>query len=178
MEGYAVAKQKFLDTYLEFRMLEDLTDIIQSYIIPHFEFFACDLGNLIIELQDLSKENKLEALEYIELIFNSQLYSSILESMKTSCLDYEFNFTHYMIILAENYKREKYSEIINNLDKMDQSDLKKSLLYDMVYEATKEKNNDCLTRMKNAYNDLKNYPLFVNCQAVCDNFFEENKITI
>jgi hypothetical protein len=164
-------KKQFINGYNKYLESDDLSNLILLVVIPNFEVIACELEYLIDDINETT-ENKTQVLDYIELIFNSKLYDSILEVLKTS----EEHYTHYLIILVEFIKYEKYQNIKKSLLNYCTSD-KQPIILDTLNLATDEKSNYCLDKMRLTFNDLvKKYPNFVNCIEACENLFESNNI--
>ena len=167
-------KKQFIDGYNKYLESFDLSDFISSIIIPNFELLACELEELIDDINE-TFENKNQVLDYIELIFNSKLYDCILDVFK---LTEEENYIHYLIILIEFVKWEKYQKIKISLSNYDGSD-KKPILLDVLNQATDERSQYCLDKMRSTYNNLiTNYPKFTNCIDACKNLFESNKLKL
>ena len=92
-------RKQFINGYNKYLESDDLSNLVLLVVIPNFELLACELEYLINDINETT-ENKIQVLDYIELIFNSKLYDSILEVLKIS----EENYTHYLIILIEFIK--------------------------------------------------------------------------
>lgn len=166
-------RKQFINGYNKYLESDDLSNLVLSVVIPNFELLACELEYLINDINETT-ENKIQVLDYIELIFNSKLYDSILEVLKTS----EEHYTHYLIILIEFIKYEKYQNIKKSLLNYSTSD-KQPIILDTLNLATDEKSTYCLDKMRLIFNDLvKKYPNFVNCIDACKNLFESNNIKL
>lgn len=169
-------KKQFIQCYSKYLESDDLSDFVYSTIIPNFEMLACDLEELINEINE-SNDNKNQVIDYIELIFNSKLYNSILEVLKTQDIKEE-SYTHYLIILIEFVKWEKYQQIKANLSNYNGSD-KQVIIFDVLNQATDERSNYCLEKIRSTYNDLvTNYTKFTNCIDACENLFESNNLKL
>jgi hypothetical protein len=167
-------KKQFVDGYNNYLKSDDLSEFVSSIIIPNFELLACELEYLINDINEIA-ENKNQVLDYIELIFNSKLYNSILDVLKSSKEEY---YTHYLIILIEFIKYEKYQKIKTNLSNYEGSD-KQTIILDVLNQATNERSNYCLDKIRSTYNDLvTNNPKFTNCIEACENLFESNKLKL
>jgi hypothetical protein len=167
-------KKKFIDGYHKYLEANDVSELVFNTIIPNFEILACDLEELIDKINE-SSDNKNQVIDYIELIFNSKLYDSILEVLKTQS-DIRESFTHYLIILIEFVKWEKYQKIKTNLSNYEGLD-KKVIIFDVLNQATDERSNYCLEKIRSTYNDLvTNYSQFTNCIDACENLLESNNL--
>ena len=167
-------RKQFIDGYNKYLESDDLSELVKIVVIPNFEIIACELEYLIDDINETT-ENKIQVLDYIELIFNSKLYDSILEVHKKSN---EEHFIHYLIILIEFIKYEKYQNIKNSLSNYCTTD-KKPIILDTLNLATDERANYCLDKMRSTFNDLvKNYPKFMNSIDACKNLFESNNIKL
>jgi hypothetical protein len=146
---------------------------------------ACDLEELIDKINE-SYDNKNQVIDYVELIFNSKLYDSILEVFKnkttqniqTTQQSNNNSYIHYLIILIEFVKWEKYQKIKTNLSNYEGLD-KKIIIFDVLNQATDERSNYCLEKIRSTYNDLvTNYSQFTNCIDACKNLFESNNLKL
>ncbi len=167
-------KKHFVDGYKKYLESDDVSILVSSIIIPNFELFACELEYLIDDINETT-DNKYQVLDYIELIFNSKLYDSILDVLNKTL---EEHYIHYLIILIEFVKYEKYQNIKKSLLNYSTSD-KKPIILDTLNLATDERSTYCLDKIRLTYNDLvKNYSNFVNCIDACKNLFESNNIKL
>lgn len=167
-------RNQFINYYNKYLESDDLSDFVSLIVIPNFELLACDLEHLIDDINETT-ENKNQVLDYIELIFNSKLYDSILEVLNTTS---EEHFIHYLIILIEFVKYERYQNIKNSLSNYCTTD-KQPIILDTLNLATDERANYCLDKMRSIFNDLvKNYPNFLNCIDACKNLFESNNVKL
>jgi len=193
-------KSQFVNGYKKYLESDDLSELIVNIIIPNFEIFACDLEDLINQINE-SNDNKNQVIDYIELIFNSKLYDSMLCVLKIQTkytnqeelIAHSSSYIHYLIILIEFVKWERYQQIKANLSNYDKADepnesdetdktdkpTKPSIIFDVLNQATDERSNYCLEKIKSTYNDLvKNYPKFTNCISACENLFETNNLKL
>jgi hypothetical protein len=167
-------KKQFIDGYQKYLDSDELLEIVKSVVIPNFEIIACELEYLIDDINETT-DNKNQVLDYIEMIFNSKLYDSILDIHKKSN---EEHYLHYLIILIEFIKYEKYQNIKNTLSNFCSTD-KKPIIFDTLHLATDERANYCLDKIRSTFNDLvKNYPNFMNSIDACKNLLESNNIKL
>ena len=168
-------KEKFINEYANFRLSGDVSELIQTIVIPNFELFACDLDELIDEI---NKKNQIEneSLEYIELVFNPNLYNVILTELKS----YSNNdtFKHYLIFLIEYTKYKRYLEIKNKLEIIGTNgNISNSIFMDGLLNASNERLNRCKETMKNIRNDLfNNYPNYSLSKIACNALVEANNL--
>ena len=187
-------KSQFVNGYKKYLESDDLSELIVNIIIPNFEIFACDLEELINQINE-SNDNKNQVIDYIELIFNSKLYDSMLDVLKLQTkytnqeelLAHSSSYIHYLIILIEFVKWEKYQQIKANLSNYNKADEpteptdpnNQAIIFDVLNQATDERSNYCLEKIKSTYNDLvKNYPKFTNCIGACENLLETNNLKL
>lgn len=169
------AREDFIEGYKNFLLSDDLVDLVQHTVIPYFELFACDLNELM-EVISERHDNKNQVLDYIEMIFNSKLYDSVLSVLKTekTTTDVSLSLTHYLIILIELTKLERYQEIkqkLNNLT-INTLTINTSILQDSLLKATDERIQYCVDKIKSIYKDLTtNYQECKNCIFACDELF-------
>ncbi len=174
-----VVKKQFVDGYNKYLESDDISEFVFNIVIPNFEMLACDLEELIDQINETT-DNKNQVIDYIELIFNSKLYDSILDVLKTQTVNEE-SYTHYLIILIEFVKWEKYQKIKANLLNYgpESATDKQVIIFDVLNQATDERSNYCLEKMRSTYNDLiTNFSKFTNCINACENLFESNNIKL
>ncbi len=174
---YEKAKLDFVNGYKQYLLSDDVSELVTNVVIPNFEPFACDLDELINEIFN-NNENSNQTLDYIELIFNTKLYDSVL-SIMTQHTNPQFNYIHYFIILIEFVKYKKYLLIENALERIhSNSDDKSSILEDVLTKATNERKQYCLDKIKSTYLDLvTNYSHYENCISVTNDFMQTNNLT-
>ena len=74
-------KNKFINGYDKYLQSNDISEFIHGVVIPNFDIIACDLEELIDNINEKT-DNKNQVIDYVELIFNSKLYDSMLEVLK------------------------------------------------------------------------------------------------
>jgi hypothetical protein len=158
MSDYSEAKASFINSYSTFKTIEDIPELVHNLVIPHFEVLACDLGEIINEINEKYSIQS-ESMDFIELVFNPNLYQVILEQMDKN----QDKYIHYLIILVEFNKLEKYMEMRTRLDTILTDDkISKSILLDGIKQASDERINNCRERITTTFNDLKNnYSSFI-----------------
>lgn len=190
-EYLADIKSKFVNGYDQYLNSNDISDFIHNIVIPNFDIIACDLEELIDSINQTT-ENKNQVIDYIELIFNSKLYDSILEVLKEN--NEKESFVHYLIILIEFVKWEKYQKIKSNLSNYNTNyesntnpdsnpdlnpDNKQVIIFDVLNKATDERAQYCMDKIRSTYKDLiTNYSNYANCIDVCENLLESNNINL
>ena len=168
--SYEDAKQLFINEYTNFKLIEDLQPIIQNVIIPYFDLFACDLEDLIKEI-NLKYQIENESMDYIEMIFNPNLYHVLL-----SLRNNEDTLVHYSIILVEFTKYQIY---LNTKEKLDDivkdNTLGETVFYDGIKKAAEERVDKSIEVMKKTYyNLIKNYKDFKFSIYACQELFTSN----
>jgi len=130
-------------------------EIINNIVIPNFNNIVCNLDEIIDCINNkYNIEN--ESLNYIENIFNVNLYNSILSTLNNNNND---NLTHYFIVLIEFIKYERYQKIINKMENMnlENNDISKTMIFDNLLNATKISLNNCLSRIKLTNDNLNEH---------------------
>lgn len=173
MSNYEKMKINFINEYANYKKDDNITNIIQS-IIPYFELFACDLDELINEI-NIKYKIDIESLDYIESIFNPILYQIIFSQIT----NHNDNCFHYLIILIEFSKYENYLKIKDKLKLIcENNKIESSIFYDGLNKATDEKLEDCINKITSTYTDLMtNFKHFKLSQIACEQLLLTNKIT-
>ena len=181
-ELYEKAKKDFINGYQQYLVSEDVSSLVQNVVIPYFEPLACDLEDLIDEIFNNNEQSN-QTLDYIELIFNTKLYDSILLVMKNVFTNnsnqniYNYSYTHYLIILIEFIKYQKYLIIKQALERINNNS-SNSIIQDVLDKATTERAQYCLDKIKSTYLDLvTNYKQLTNCINVTNQLIDENNLT-
>jgi len=157
MSECSEAKSQFISAYGNFKTTEDIPDLITNLVIPNFELFACDLGELIDGI-NAKYSVQSESMDFIELVFNPNLYQVILEQMDKT----QDKYTHYLIVQVEFIKMEKYMEMKTRLENILSDDkISNTILSDGIRQASDERISRCKERIANIIQDLKkNYNSF------------------
>ncbi len=168
-------KTNFVNSYGNFKTIEDIPDIVSNLVIPNFEVLACDLSEVIDEINK-SYSIQSESMDFIELIFNPNLYQVMLEQMDKS----KDQYIHYLIVLVEFTKMEKYMEIKSRLDTiLSDGKISNSILSDGIKQASEEKITNCKERIASTIANLKkNYSSFVLSAQGIDMLLESNGLVL
>ncbi len=166
-------KNKFINSYASFKTIEDVPELVHNLVIPNFEILACDLGEII---DGINKKYSIqsESMDFIELIFNPNLYQVIMEQMDKT----KDQYTHYLIVLVEFVKMEKYIEMKSRLDAiLSDNKISNTILSDGIKQASEERIAKCKERITSIINDLKkNYGSFVLSAQGIDMLIESNNL--
>ena len=176
--NYNIAKNMFIQGYKTYQTTEDLSEFVSSVIIPYFEPLACDLEELVDIIKSQS-DNSIQVLDYLELIFNSNLYDSYLYTNKSNQQNQQSdNYAHYLVILIEFTKYQQYQDIKQKLETIETKQ-EKTFIQDLLMKATVERSQTCLDKMKQIYLDLlTNYTGFVNSITACNELLNANNINL
>ncbi len=168
-------KTNFVKSYVNFKTIEDIPNIVSNLVIPNFEVLACDLGEIIDEINKTYSIQS-ESMDFIELVFNTNLYQVMLEQMDKS----EDQYIHYLIVLVEFTKMEKYVETKSRLDTiLSDSKISNTILTDGIKQASEERIANCKERISSIVTDLhKSYPNFVSSKFVIQMLFRENNFLL
>jgi len=146
-------KNKFIDSFSLTPNSDYINNLINDFIIPNFDVIACDLDLLIDQIND--KNNlSFQSLDFIELVFNPNLYQTILEKINTDCLK------HYMIIFIELVKYQRYVSLsnkllnLNTLDNELDNKIKNTIFFEGLTNASDEKIQMCINKIKSTYKNL------------------------
>lgn len=158
MSDYTEVKSIFINSYSTFKTIEDIPNLIHNIVIPYFEILACDLSEIIDEINTKYSVQS-ESMDFIELVFNPNLYQVLLDQMDKNIDQY----IHYLIALVEFNKMEKYMEMHSRLENILSNDkISNTILSDGIKQASNERINNCRERIATTINDLKNnYSSFV-----------------
>lgn len=168
---------KLINEYANFKSVEDSTKTIQELVIPHFDEIACDLDEIIDGInQKYNIEN--ESLDYIESLFNPNLYQVILSTLKTE--NSQDNMKHYLIVLIELTKYSRYLRIKNKLTNIGTtSEISNTMIYDGLIKASEQRLEDCVLRIKNVCEDLNsNFESFSLSRTTIDILLSSNNINL
>lgn len=171
MVEYEEAKSLFIDEYVNATNSDSLKKVIMEIVIPYFGLLACDLDDLIDSINQ--KYNvTYESLDYIESLFNPNLYNTIMKTIKEG--KQPDTCKHYFIILIESVKCEHYLSIQKNLLTLDKNQVfAKSILYDTLLKATEERKAACVQRIRNTHQDLMdNHPDYDLSKLACRELFK------
>ena len=111
MSDYTEVKSSFINSYSTFKTIEDIPNLIHNIVIPYFEILACDLSEIIDRINTQYSVQS-ESMDFIELVFNPNLYQVMLEQMDKN----KDQYIHYLIVLVEFNKMEKYMEMRTRLE--------------------------------------------------------------
>ena len=175
MSDYTEVKASFINSYSSFKTIEDIPNLIHNIVIPHFEILACDLGEIIDEINEKYSIQS-ESMDFIELVFNPNLYQVMLEQMDKN----KDQYIHYLIVLVEFNKLEKYMEMRTRLDTIFTDDkISNTILSDGIKQASDERINNCRERITTTINDLKNnYSSFVLSTQGINMLLESNNLVL
>jgi hypothetical protein len=177
--NYELAREEFINGYIQYEKTNDVSQLVQNVVIPYFEPLACDLEELIDEISSKFNNPK-QVIDFIELIFNSKLYDSYLLGIGKKYVS-ENNYIHYLIILIEFIKYEQYQKIKNTLNQLElsQNEKDKTIIQEVLMKATDERSQYCLDKIKSTYQDLKiNYSNCVNSILAADSLISSNNLSI
>ncbi len=185
MELYQKARTEFVNGFKNYLVSDDVSELVLNVVIPYFEPLACDLDDIIDEIFNNNEQSQ-QTLDYIELVFNSKLYDSLIAVVKEHSNNSNLNYTHYLIILVEFVKYKKYLIIENALKRIhdnndnennESTNNKSSILEDVLAKATQERKQYCLDKIKSTYTDLvDNYPQFTSCINVSTDLVHDNNL--
>lgn len=173
MSDYTEVKASFINSYSTFKTIEDIPELVHNLVIPHFEILACDLCEIIDGI-NAKYSIQSESMDFIELVFNPNLYQVMLEQMDKN----KDQYIHYLIVLVEFNKLEKYMEMRTRLDTILSDDkISNTILLDGIKQASDEKINNCRERITTTINDLKNnYSSFVFSAHGINMLLESNNL--
>jgi len=168
-------KTLLINAYEHFKTIEDIPELVSNLVIPNFEVFACDLGEIIDGINRKYSVQS-ESMDFIELIFNPNLYQVILEQMDKT----QDQYTHYLIVQVEFIKMEKYMEMKTRLENILSYDkIANTILTDGIKQASEERISKCKERISNTINDLKNnYSSFVLSSSGISMLLESNNLVL
>ena len=175
MLAYQEVKTQLINFYPEYKSIDDIHNIVHNIVIPYFDLLACDLDEIINEIN--TKYNvQSESMDFIEVIFNPNLYQAMLLDLDKITDKY----IHYLIVLIEFTKYEKYSEMNNRLHTILSNDkITNTILADGIRQASIERIENCKERIKNIYNDLiKNFSSFVLSKQAINMILESNNLVL
>lgn len=175
MSDYTEVKSSFINSYSTFKTIEDIPELVHNLVIPHFEILACDLCEIIDGI-NAKYSIQSESMDFIELVFNPNLYQVMLEQMDKN----KDQYIHYLIVLVEFNKLEKYMEMRTRLDTILSDDkISNTILLDGIKQASDEKINNCRERITSMINDLKNnYSSFVLSAQGINMLLESNNLVL
>ena len=175
MSNYQEAKSHFINSYETSNSIDNISELVYNIVIPHFNLFACDLSE-IIDLINSKYSIQSESMDFIELVFNPNLYKVILEQKDNTNDEY----IHYLIVLVEYIKLEKYTEMKSRLETILSNDkISNTILSDGIRQASNERIDNCKERITNTINDLKNnYSNFVLSLTGIKILLETNNIVL
>lgn len=175
MSEYSEVKSQFISAYGNFKTIEDIPELVSNLVIPNFELLVCDLGEIIDEINTRYSVQS-ESMDFIELVFNPNLYQVILEQMDKS----RDQYIHYLIVLAEFNKMEKYIGMKTRLENILSDDkISNTILSDGIRQASDERISRCKERITNTINDLKkNYNEFGLSLCGIDMLIEANNLVL
>jgi hypothetical protein len=168
-------KTNFVKSYGNFKTIEDIPDIVSNLVIPNFEVLACDLSEVIDEINK-SYSIQSESMDFIELVFNPNLYQVMLEQMDNT----KDQYIHYLIVLVEFTKMEKYMEMKSRLDTiLSDGKISNTILSDGIKQASEERITNCKERISSIIADLKiNYSSFVLSVQGINMLLESNGLVL
>lgn len=170
MVEYEEAKKIFIDEYKNANNSDSLKKVIIEVVIPYFGLLACDLDELIDSINEINNVTY-ESLDYIESLFNPNLYNTIMKTIKDG--KQPDTCKHYFIILIESIKCDRYLIIQKNLTNFENNQVfAKSILYDTLIRATEERKALCVERIRNTHKDLMdNHPDYNLSKVACQELF-------
>ena len=170
-------KNKFIEEYSNFKTLDDSNRIIQELVIPNFETFACDLDEIINNINK-KYDISFESLDFIEMIFNPNLYQVIFSEMKSN--DCQDTLKHYLIILIEFTKYQHYIKLNEKLKSVGtDSNINNTIFYEGLTQASNERIETCLSRIKSTYQNLiNNFPNYQTSKIAINILLSSNNITV
>ena len=117
-----------------------------------------------------------ESMDFIELVFNPNLYQVMLEQMNKS----KDQYIHYLIVLVEFTKMEKYMETKSRLDTiLSDSKISNTILTDGIKQASDERIINCKERITSTIADLKkNFSSFGLSAQGIDMLLESNNLVL
>jgi hypothetical protein len=176
-----MAKNEFVEGYKKYQNSEDLSLLVDSVVIPYFEPLACDLEELVDLIKSQTDES-IQVLDYLELVFDSKLYDSYLDTINLkSVTNSSDNYSHYLVILIEFTKYQQYQDIKQKLTSIEnnQKDQDKTFIQDLLMKATEERSQYCLDKMKKVHMDLiTNHTSCYNSITACDELLNSNNINL
>jgi len=115
-------------------------------------------------------------MDFIELVFNPNLYQVMLEQMNKS----KDQYIHYLIVLVEFTKMEKYMETKSRLDTiLSDSKISNTILTDGIKQASEERIANCKERITSTIADLKkNFSSFGLSAQGIDMLLESNNLVL
>jgi hypothetical protein len=169
-------KNKFIEEYSNFKTLDDSNRIIQELVIPNFETLACDLDEIIDQINS-KYDITFESLDFIEMIFNPNLYQVIMSEMKSN--QSEDCLKHYLIVLIEFTKYQRYITLNEKLRLLGSDDkMNKTIFYEGLSHASDERIESCLNRIKSIYQTLNNdFPTFHTSKLAINILLSSNDLT-
>lgn len=177
MLEYKEVKSLFINSYSTFKTIEDVSTLVHNLVIPHFELFVCDLSEIIDSINTQFSVQS-ESMDFIELVFNPNLYQVILEQMDKN----KDQYVHYLIVLVEFNKMEKYIEMRSRLETIfaiNDDKISNTIFSDGIRQASNERINSCKERITNTINDLKNnYSSFVLSSYGINMLLESNNLVL
>lgn len=175
MSNYQEAKKQLIDFYPQFKSIEDIPNVIHTIVIPYFDLIACDLSEIIDEINNKYNVQS-ESMDFIELILNPNLYQVMLSELDKITDKY----IHYLIVLIEFTKYEKYIDMNNRLNTLLSDDkITNTILSDGIRQASTERIDKCKEHIKNVYNDLiKNYSSFTLSKQAINMILESNNLVL
>lgn len=175
MSAYQEAKTQLINSYSQYNSIKDIPDVVHNIVIPYFDLLACDLGEIIDEI-NIKYNVQSESMDFIEVIFNPNLYQVMLLDLDKITDKY----IHYLIILIEFTKYEKYIEMNNRLRTILADDkITNTILLDGICTASTERIENCKDRIKNIYSDLiKNFSSFVLSKQAINIMLESNNLIL
>ena len=176
MDKFEEAKVNFVNGYEQYQRTKDVSETIINSVIPYFETLCCDLEELLVSITEKFGDG-IQVLDYVELIFNPKLYNTILEFIQIEEVDPATNYTHYVIILAECVKLERYRQIKEKLLNIGDNDIGKTILHDALTTATNERIEITIERIKSIYMDLINNSMLVNSKSGCDELLKTHNLS-
>lgn len=174
-------KAQIVKGYEYFKTNDDISELVCNTVIPNFDIIACNIDEIINEIE--SKNNDNQVLDYIEMIFNSSLYESIITEVKSFNIEPCYNYFHYLMILIEVSKINKYNEINSRLNQIlnnTKTDKEETPFgVSVLIQATEEKINNCKNRIKYIHNNLvTDFPELINCKIACNELLNSSNIII
>ena len=166
---------EFIKSYGLFKSQDDAQEIIHNIVIPNFHIFACELEEIISQINSQYSVQS-ESMDFIETIFNPNLYQVILEAIDKT----QDRLTHYLIILIEFTKLTQYNLMSNRLAMiLSDEKITNTILSDGIKQASNERIDSCQQRIKQVYWDLeKSYPNFTASKYGIQMLFESNDFSL
>ncbi len=169
---YQCAKNNIIDGYTKFinsdKNMDEIQDVILNSIIPNFRFLACDIDDIIESINSIH-DLQIESMDYIECLFNQNLYNILIEFYKQR----EDSLIHYAIILVEMSKYNIYKNMCNKLDPLlNDEKVNNMILIEGIKQASIEKKQKARESIESIYNNLiTNYPTHIESKDLIDNLF-------